>query len=74
MENSINHLEHFFKGVGFRKFSYTFSMVPKKLEEAKNIRDIVNAFKLASAPQLKNPGQYYGRYWVYPNVFNIRYS
>jgi len=69
-----NHLEHFFKGLGFRKFTYTFAMAPKSLNEAQEIEDIVRAFKVSAAPELADQkAGLFGRYWVYPNVFEIKY-
>lgn len=68
-----NHLEAFFKGVGFRKFSYTFQLSPKTPKEAQEIQQIVKAFKVAASPALATPGEYYGRFFKYPNQFNISY-
>ena len=68
-----NHLEAFFKGVGFRRFSYTFQMNPKSKAESEAIQQIVKAFKYASAPELATSGQYYGRFFKYPNQFKISY-
>ena len=68
-----NHLEAFFKGVGFRKFSYSFQLFPKSPREAEQVALIVRFFKAAAAPELMQPGETYGRYWAYPNQFQIRY-
>ena len=68
-----NHLEAFFKGVNFRKFSYNFQFFPKSSEEAIAAAKIIRYFKAAAAPELKQPGETYGRYWVYPNQFRIKY-
>jgi hypothetical protein len=68
-----NHLEAFFKGVGFRKFSYTFQLNPRSKKEAETIQQIVKAFKVAAAPALATPGEYYGRFFKYPNQFKISY-
>ena len=68
-----NHLEAFFKGVGFRKFTYTFQLNPKSKGEAEMIRQIVKAFKIAASPALATPGEYYGRFFKYPNQFKISY-
>jgi hypothetical protein len=68
-----NHLEAFFKGVDFRKFSYNFQFFPKSPREAAEVALIVRLFKAAAAPELRNSAETYGRYWVYPNQFKIEY-
>ena len=67
------HLESFFKGVQFRKFTYNFQLSPKNSREAQNIKGIIRAFKVAAAPSSPDSGLY-GRYWKYPKHFRIQYS
>jgi hypothetical protein len=66
------HMESFFKGVQFRKFTYNFQMFPKTSIESNNIKEIIKAFKLGAAPSSVRGT--YGRWWKYPKQFNIQYS
>ena len=44
-------MEMLFTGVARRKFSFTFAFIPKSFQEAKQIEQIVKAFKLAMLPR-----------------------
>ena len=47
-----NFLETTFKGVGFRKFSYTWKFAPKSVEEVIAAQDIIKTFKFHMLPEL----------------------
>ena len=44
-------MEMLFTGVARRKFSFTFAFIPKSFQEAKQVDQIVQAFKLAMLPR-----------------------
>jgi hypothetical protein len=67
------HMESFFKGVQFRKFTYNFQMFPRSVSESIQIRNIVRMFKMGAAPANLSGAAGYGRYWLYPNQFQIEY-
>ena len=65
------HVAFFFENVNPRTFSYTFKMSPKSVDEARAINEIIKTFKYHSAPE--SLGDEAGRYWKYPQVFQIEY-
>ena len=65
-------MELFFKGIGKRKFSYTFKMVPKSHEEMQEVRNIVASFKLNMLPEFVD-GDRSSRRLTLPNTFDIQY-
>jgi len=65
-------MELFFKGIGKRKFSYTFKMVPKSSAEMQEIRKIVASFKLNMLPEFVD-GDRSSRRLTVPNTFDIQY-
>jgi len=65
-------MELFFKGIGKRKFSYTFKMVPKSHEEMQEVRNIVASFKLNMLPEFVD-GDRSSRRLTVPNTFDIQY-
>ena len=67
-----NFLETTFKGVGFRKFSYTWKFAPKSIEEVLAAQDIIKTFKFHMLPELPESGDF-GRYYVTPAEFDIFY-
>jgi len=67
-----NFLETTFKGVGFRKFSYTWKFAPKSIEEVLAAQDIIKTFKFHMLPELPESGDF-GRYYVVPAEFDIFY-
>jgi hypothetical protein len=44
------HLEAFFKGVDFRRFSFNFKLAPRSAKEAVEIQTIIEGFKYHSLP------------------------
>jgi len=67
-----NFLETTFKGVGFRKFSYTWKFAPKSVEEVIAAQDIIKTFKFHMLPELPETDDF-GRYYVVPAEFDIFY-
>ena len=65
-------MELFFRGVGPRKFQYTFKMIPKSREEMLEIRKIVASFKLNMLPEFAD-GDRSSRRLTVPNTFDIQY-
>ena len=65
-------MELFFNGIGKRKFSYSFKMMPKSYEEMQQIRLIVASFKLNMLPEFVD-GDRASRRLTVPNTFDIQY-
>ena len=55
-----------------KAFQYEFKMNPKSEEEAKEIRNIVNAFKFNMLPEFEGSDSA-GRALIVPNTFDIEY-
>jgi hypothetical protein len=64
-------MEMMFEGVGRRNFQYTFSFLPKSVEEARLIEDIIYHFKFYSMPKYSNPTT--RREMDIPGTFDIQY-
>jgi len=67
-----DRMELAFKGIDKRTFQYEFKMNPKSEEEAKEIRNIVNAFKFNMLPEFEGSDSA-GRKLIVPNTFDIQY-
>lgn len=67
-----DRMELAFKGIDKRTFQYEFKMNPKSEEEAKEIRNIVNAFKFNMLPEFEGSDSA-GRALIVPNTFDIQY-
>ena len=67
-----NFLETTFKGVGFRKFSYTCKFTPKSIDEVIAAQDIIKTFKFHMLPELPETDDF-GRYYIVPAEFDIFY-
>ena len=65
-------MELFFKGIGKRKFQYTFKMTPRNDAEMQEIRKIVQAFRLNMLPEFED-GDRASRRLTIPNTFDIQY-
>ena len=61
--------EQLFKNVSFRKFNFSWNLVPKDASEAKVIKDIIYEFKLHMHPELTTGGFFY----VYPSEFDLKF-
>jgi hypothetical protein len=65
-------MELFFRGIGKRKFQYSFKMIPKSDQEMQEIRKIVQAFRLNMLPEFSD-GDRASRRLTVPNTFDIQY-
>jgi hypothetical protein len=65
------HVEFFFENVTPRTFSFDFKLSPRNPDESEVIQKIIRSFKFHAAP--KAQGSEAGRYWEYPQVFQIEY-
>jgi len=64
-------MEMMFEGVGRRSFSYTFVFLPKSVQEAKLVEDIIYHFKFYAMPKYSNPTT--RREMDIPGTFDIQY-
>lgn len=63
--------EQLFQEVDFRTFTFNYQFFPRSKEEAKNIQNIIKAFKLHMHPEYKSgTGQFL---YIYPSEFDIVY-
>jgi len=63
--------EMFFKGIGRRSFSFSFTFIPKDANETQIVHKIVEQFKLGMTPEFKRAGSV--REMSIPDVFSIQY-
>ena len=63
-------MEIMFQGVGRRNFSYTFTFIPKSVQEARIVEEIVYAFKFHMHPEYMDAA---AKYMRFPSTFNIEY-
>ena len=66
-----DRMELAFKGIGKRKFTYEFKMMPRSQAEADQIKQIIYAFKFNMLPSFE--GDTKGRKMTVPNTFDIQY-
>ena len=64
-------MEMMFEGVGRRTFSYTFAFLPKSVQEARIVEDIIYHFKFYMMPKYSNPTT--RREMDIPGTFDIQY-
>lgn len=62
--------EQVFKGVDFRTFTMDYQFAPRDADEAKNVLDIIQAFKYHMHPEFKSGGNFL---FLYPSEFDISY-
>ena len=62
--------EQAFKNVDFRTFSFEYSFAPKSSDEAKNVLNIIRAFKYHMHPEFKSEDAFL---YIYPSEFDIVY-
>jgi len=67
-----DRMELAFQGIDKRTFQYEFKMNPKSEDEAKEIRNIINAFKVNMLPEFEGSDSH-GRALIVPNTFDIEY-
>ena len=71
---TADRMELAFKGVGKRKFQYSFKMIPRNREEADEIQKIIYAFKFHMLPEFEvNENGNKSRRMKVPNTFDIQY-
>ena len=59
-------------GPAYRSFSFSYSLMPLSRDDTEKIKDIVNFFKINSAPESKGPGTV-ARIYGLPKAFEIKY-
>lgn len=62
--------EQTFKGVDFRKFTFEYQFFPRSSQEAQNVLNIIETFKLHMHPEFKTENQFV---YIYPSEFDITY-
>ena len=67
-----NRTEMKFEGIDRRSFQYTFRLLPKTSDEAREIEEIVTLFRYHSMPEFEGSSGS-GRTMVIPSTFNITY-
>ncbi len=67
-----DRMELAFKGIDKRTFQYEFKMVPKSENEALEIKEIINLFKINMLPEFAG-NDVHGRSLIVPNTFRIKY-
>ena len=67
-------LQVLFKGIGFRSFQFDFLFTPYSQEESLRVKEIIKAFKLAAAPEIK-PTKVFdeGVFLDVPDIFGIEF-
>ena len=64
-----NNLELLFKGPTLRPFSFSFNLSPRDLDESRQVRRIIRAFKQSSSVQ-RTPG---GLFLAAPNTYKLEF-
>ena len=67
-----NRMEMVFEGVSRRSFSFSFKMMPKSEQEAKNVDRIINMFRFYMAPSFDGAADT-SRTFIVPATFDIEY-
>lgn len=62
--------EQAFRNMDFRTFSFDYQFAPKSPDEAKNVMNIIQAFKYHMHPEFKSPENFL---YIYPSEFDIVY-
>ena len=62
--------EQAFKNVDFRTFTFDYSFAPRSSQEAKNVLNIIRAFKYHMHPEFKSEDAFL---YIYPSEFDIVY-
>jgi hypothetical protein len=66
-------LQVLFQGIDFRRFQFDFTMTPSNLNEAKQIENIIYAFKYASAPEIQIGQLGNGMFFKIPDTVNVEF-
>lgn len=67
-----NRMEMVFEGISRRSFSFSFKMMPKSEDEARNVDRIVNMFRFYMAPSFDGAADT-SRTFIVPATFDIEY-
>jgi len=62
--------EQVFKSVDFRTFSFSYDFYPRDADEAQNVLNIIQMFKLHMHPEFKDASNFL---YIYPSEFDIFY-
>lgn len=62
--------EQIFKSVDFRTFSFSYDFYPRDADEAQNVLNIIQMFKLHMHPEFKDSSNFL---YIYPSEFDIYY-
>jgi hypothetical protein len=62
--------EQVFKSVDFRTFSFAYDFYPRDADEAQNVLNIIQMFKLHMHPEFKDSSNFL---YIYPSEFDIYY-
>lgn len=62
--------EQVFKSVDFRTFQFEYQFFPRDAQEAKNVLNIINQFKIHMHPEFKDSSNFL---YIYPSEFDIYY-
>ena len=67
-------LQVLFRGIGFRDFQFDFVLTPYSQEETNIIKQIIEKFKYASAPEIDTNGAFnQGLFMKIPDTFDIKF-
>ena len=67
-------LQVLFRGIGFRQFQFDFVLTPYSQEESETIKNIIEKFKMASAPEISPNGAFsQGLFMKVPDYFDIKF-
>ena len=62
--------EQIFKSVDFRTFTFSYDFYPRDADEAQNVLNIIQMFKLHMHPEFKDAANFL---YIYPSEFDIYY-
>ena len=62
--------EQIFKNVSHREFTFDYTFSPRDEDEARNVRNIINTFKLHMHPEYKDANNFV---FIFPSEFDIFY-
>ncbi len=65
------HMSMLFKGVNFRQFAFSFTLIARNEKESDLIRDIIYTFKYYMSPSVPTTSDGFSRWMLYPQHFHI---
>lgn len=66
------HMAQVFRNVNFRTFAFSFQMMARSEEEAKQIKKIIAAFKMGMHPNSTPQGEESEFWWQFPDNYDIK--